>query len=72
YAAPMYFHKKNKGVFKAAPENVLKQALATIEHKAQQEAQIQAWADEMVAGRLPDAIATELPQILYDPDKQSL
>lgn len=72
YAAPMYFHKKNKGVFKAAPEDVLKQVLATIERKAQQEAQIQAWADEMVAGRLPDAITTELPQILYDPDKQSL
>lgn len=72
YAAPMYFHKKNKGVFKAAPEDVLKQALAAIERKAQQEAQIQAWAQELVSGVLPEAVATELAQILHTPDKQSL
>ncbi len=72
YAAPMYFHKKNKGVFKAAPEDVLKQALAAIERKAQQEAQIQTWADELVSGSLPDEIAAELPRILHAPDKQSL
>ena len=72
YAAPMYFHKKNKGVFKAAPENVLKQALAAIERKAQQEAQVQKWAEQLVSGSLPDEIATELPKILHAPDKQSL
>ena len=33
YAAPMYFYKKAKGVFKAAPEETLKQALAAIERK---------------------------------------
>ena len=33
YAAPMYFYKKGKGVFKAAPEEILKQALAAIERK---------------------------------------
>ena len=31
YAAPMYFYKKAKGVFKAAPEETLKQALAARE-----------------------------------------
>ena len=72
YAAPMYFHKKNKGVFKATPENVLKQALAAIERKAQQEAQVQKWAEQLVSGSLHDEIATELPKILHAPDKQSL
>lgn len=72
YAAPMYFYKKSKTSFKAVPADVLQQALAAIERKAQQEAQIQAWADEMIAGCLPDAIAAELPQILHDPNKQSL
>lgn len=72
YAAPMYFHKKNKGIFKAAPEDVLKQALAAIERKAQQDAQMQSWADALVSGSLPDEIAAELPQILHAPDKQSL
>ncbi|ULJ62612.1 RNB domain-containing ribonuclease [Wielerella bovis] len=72
YAAPMYFHKKSKGTFKATPEDVLKQALAAIERKAQQEAQMQTWADALVSGSLPDEIAAELPQILHAPDKQSL
>ncbi|MDO4434470.1 MAG: RNB domain-containing ribonuclease [Alysiella sp.] len=72
YAAPMYFHKKNKVVFKAAPKDVLQQALAAIERKQQQEAQIQAWADELLSGNLPEPIATELPRILHAPDKQSL
>lgn len=72
YNAPMYFHKKNKGIFKAAPEDVLKQALAAIERKAQQEAQIQTWADELISGSLPEAVAAELPRILHAPDKQSL
>lgn len=70
--APVYFHKKNKGAFKAASEEVLKQAIAAIERKAQQDAQIQAWADKMISGSLPNEIATELPRILHAPDKQSL
>lgn len=41
YAAPMYFYKKGKGIFKAAPEDTLKQALAAIERKKQQDAQIE-------------------------------
>lgn len=72
YAAPMYFHKKSKGVFKAAPPEILQQALAALERKARQEAQIQTWADELVSGSLPEDIAAELPAILHNPDKQSL
>ena len=51
YAAPMYFYKKAKGIFKAAPEETLKQALAAIERKKQQEAQIESWAAELQQGR---------------------
>ncbi|WP_066565995.1 ribonuclease catalytic domain-containing protein [Snodgrassella sp. CFCC 13594] len=72
YAAPMYFYKKNKGVFKAAPEDTLKQALAAIERKKQQEAQIEVWAAELMAGRLPEVVAAEAKSILHAPDKQSL
>ena len=72
YAAPMYFYKKGKGVFKAAPEDTLKQALAAIERKKQQDAQIAAWAEELAQGRLPAEIATDLRTILHNPDKQSL
>jgi hypothetical protein len=72
YAAPMYFHKKGKNNFRAAPADILQQALATMQRKAEQEAQMQAWADSMVSGCLPDAIAADLPKILHAPDKQAL
>ena len=72
YAAPMYFYKKAKGVFKAAPEETLKQALAAIERKKQQNAQIDAWAEALKRGEMPSEIAADLKTILHAPDKQSL
>ena len=72
YAAPMYFYKKAKGVFKAAPEETLKQALAAIERKKQQDAQIDAWAEALKRGEIPSEIAADLKTILHAPDKQSL
>ncbi|WP_308026858.1 ribonuclease catalytic domain-containing protein [Neisseria mucosa] len=72
YAAPMYFYKKTKGVFKAAPEETLKQALAAIERKKQQDAQIDAWAEALKRGEMPSEIAADLKTILHAPDKQSL
>ena len=72
YAAPMYFYKKAKGVFKAAPEETLKQALAAIERKKQQDAQIDAWAEALKRGEMPSEIAADLKIILHVPDKQSL
>ena len=72
YAAPIYFYKKAKGVFKAAPEETLKQALAAIERKKQQDAQIDAWAEALKRGEMPSEIAADLKTILHAPDKQSL
>lgn len=71
YAAPMYFYKKNKGVFKAAPAETLQQALAAIERRKQQEAQMNSWIQELLAGSLPAAIAADAKMILHAPDKQS-
>ena len=72
YAAPAYFYKKAKGVFKAAPEETLKQALAAIERKKQQEAQMMAWSEALQQGQLPAEIAQDIKTILYAPDKQAL
>ncbi|MGN6963244.1 ribonuclease catalytic domain-containing protein, partial [Neisseria sp. P0016.S002] len=72
YAAPMYFYKKSKGVFKAAPEETLKQALAAIERKKQQDAQIDAWAEALKRSEMPSEIVADLKTILHAPDKQSL
>ena len=72
YAAPMYFYKKAKGVFKAAPEETLKQALAAIERKKQQDAQIDTWVEALKRGEMPSEITADLKTILHAPDKQSL
>ncbi|MCS4534654.1 ribonuclease catalytic domain-containing protein [Neisseria montereyensis] len=72
YSAPVYFYKKGKGVFKAAPEETLKQALAAIERKKQQEAQIESWAARLQQGEMPSEIAADLKTILHAPDKQAL
>ncbi|HEV2611545.1 MAG TPA: RNB domain-containing ribonuclease [Noviherbaspirillum sp.] len=72
HGAPVYFYKKGKGRYKAAPEASLKAALAGIEKKKQQ-AQIQAqYVDELKANRLPDAIKSSALQLLFKPDKNSI
>lgn len=72
YAAPMYFYKKGKGVFKAAAEETLQQALAAQAKKQAQEAQVAQWMAQIQAGELPKAVADDLQAILHAPDKQSL
>lgn len=72
YAAPIYFYKKSKGVFKAASEEVLKQALLAVERKKQQDEQMAQWSQALQGGQLPEEIAADLKTILHAPDKQSL
>ena len=70
--APIYFYKKGKGRYKAAPEAALKAALAGIEKKKQQ-ALIQAqYVEELKAHRLPDAFKPIVLQLLFKPDKNSI
>ncbi len=71
-ASPIYFHKKGKGRYKAAPAATLQAALAGIERKKQQAVLQQAMVDELKAGRLPDAIRAASRQLLYRPDKNSI
>jgi exoribonuclease-2 len=72
HSAPIYFYKKGKGRYKAAPEAALKAALAGIEKKKQQ-ALIQAeYVEELKANRLPDAMKGSALQLLFKPDKNSI
>jgi exoribonuclease-2 len=71
-SAPMYFYKKGRGRYKAAPEDALKSALAGVERKKREQEQITLWADELIAGRLPSAIAERLMEMLFKPDKNTL
>lgn len=71
-ASPIYFHKKGKGRYKAAPAATLQAALAGIEKKKQQALLQQAMTDELKAGRLPEAVKAAVRQLLTKPDKNSI
>ncbi len=67
--APHYFRRAGKGRFKKAPPEIVAQALAAIEKKLQVQAQIEAWAGELIDGRCPAAVQEQLYRILLKPDK---
>lgn len=72
HSAPVYFYRKGKGRYKAAPEASLKAALAGIEKKRQQ-ALVQArYVEELKAGRLPEEFKPISRQLLFKPDKNSI
>jgi len=72
HGSPIYFYKKGRGRYKAAPEQSLRAALAGIEKKKQQ-AIIQAqYVDELKANQLPAAMQNMVQQLLFKPDKNSI
>ena len=73
HAAPMYFYKKGKGRYKAAPEENLKAALASEEKKRKQAETIAGYVAELAAGRLPEVFTPQVVEsLLYAPDKNTL
>lgn len=72
HSAPMYFYKRGKGIYKPAPEEALKAALAGVEKRAREAEQVAAWVDELVQGRAPEPIARQWLRLVHAPDKQSL
>ncbi len=71
FEAPHYFRRVGKGVFRKASAETVKAALLGIERKRQLAAQIDAWADELVAGRCPPTVREQLYRILFKPDKNA-
>ena len=69
---PMYFYKRGKGRYQAAPEQNLQAAIAGAEKKRRQQEQVDTWAAELVAGRVPEALGGKLDALLFKPDKMSL
>ena len=71
FEAPHYFRRAGKGRFKKAPAEIVQQALAAIEKKAQIQAQIDGWAAELVNGECPAPVQQQLYKILFRPDKNA-
>jgi exoribonuclease-2 len=72
HAAPMYFYRKGRGRFKAAPEDKLKAALEGVEKKRLQALAMARMAEDLERGVLPPEFAPMLQQLLYAPDRNRI
>ncbi|NBS95661.1 MAG: RNB domain-containing ribonuclease, partial [Betaproteobacteria bacterium] len=72
HGAPVYFHRKGKGRYRAASQEQLKAALAGLERKRQQQETVDAWVAELTAGTLPADIRAVADALIFAPDKMSL
>lgn len=69
---PVYFHRKGRGNYRKAPEEILKVALAALEKKRLAEEQKKAWVRQMVDEHsAPKEIASQAINLLVSPDKNS-
>ncbi len=69
HSAPMYFHRRGKGRFQAAPEQTLKLALAAVEKKRRLQETIAAWTERLSKFDCPQEIASARDELLYAPDR---
>ena len=72
HSAPMYFYRRGKGRFRAAPEDALRSALAAVERKERQAQLQQRYLDELSAGRLPPEFEPLRDRLLYKPDRNTV
>ncbi|MGH8676267.1 MAG: ribonuclease catalytic domain-containing protein [Burkholderiales bacterium] len=69
HSAPMYFYRRGRGHYQAAPEDTLKLALAGLEKKRRMHERIEAWSDSLVRFECPEEIAALRDELLYAPDR---
>ncbi len=72
HASPMYFYKRGKGLYKRAPAESLKAALAGVERRRREAEQQAQWTAALVAGDLPEGMRPMVPSLLYAPEKQTM
>ncbi len=69
HSAPMYFYRRGRGRYQAAPEATLKLALAAVEKKKRVQEQVAAWAERLASGECPAEVAALKDELLYAPDR---
>ena len=72
HSAPIYFYRKGKGRYKAAPAETLKLAMAAVERKKLQAEQMAAWVILLNDKKLPEGFIHKADSLIYNPDKNSL
>jgi len=68
-SAPMYFHRRGRGRYQAAPAETLKLALASAEKKQRVLAQIADWAGQLARFTCPPEIERLKDELLYAPER---
>jgi exoribonuclease-2 len=68
-SAPMYFYRRGKGRFQAAPQETLKLALAGVEKKKRVQETVAAWTQSLARYECPPEIAALRGELLYAPDR---
>lgn len=71
HSAPVYFNRKGKGRYKAAPAEILKAALAGLEKKRLLAEKMAGFVAQLKAHVMPDELMHKLDMLLYEPDKNS-
>ena len=69
HSAPMYFYRRGRGRFQAAPEDTLKLALAGVEKKRLLQERIAGWTAQLARFECPPEIALLRDELLYAPDR---
>jgi exoribonuclease-2 len=69
HSAPIYFHRRGRGRYQAAPAETLKLALAAAEKKQRVLAQIADWAARLARFDCPPEIERLRDELLYAPDR---
>jgi exoribonuclease-2 len=72
HSAPIYFHRKGRGRFRKAPQDILEAALAGLEKKRQQAEAIDRMRDSLLDNVLPAEFDGMVAQLLYRPDRNRL
>ncbi|MES2012532.1 MAG: RNB domain-containing ribonuclease [Pseudomonadota bacterium] len=71
HSAPIYFNRKGKGRYKAAPADILKAALAGLEKKRLLAEKMAGYVEQLKRNEMPDELMQKLDMLLHDPDKNS-
>lgn len=72
HTAPIYFYKRGKGRYKAAPEENLRAAQASVERKKQQGIIQDEYTASLINGVLPIPFEPLVLKLLFSPDKNSI
>lgn len=71
HSAPVYFNRKGKGRYKAAPAEILKAALAGLEKKRLLVEKMAGFVAQLKAHSMPEELMQKLDMLLYEPDKNA-